>query len=114
MTLEVILESTQKLQESMASKALRVFSSYLIDDETENNLSSFITGKRLFKMMPSKLEGYVPNNEKEKIVKTSKAEKIIFEMNEPTDDDFEELGIDEKLNRIYRKLVDMERRCDHE
>lgn len=70
-TMEVILESTTELQESMASKALRVFSSYLIDENTENNLSELITGKRLFKMLPTKLEKFTPINEDSEIEETS-------------------------------------------
>lgn len=106
-TLEVVLESKQELQESMASKALRVFSSYLIDDETENNLSEYITGKRLFKMMPSKLENYVLKNE-ENIFNESKVSKEINEIN------VDELSINEKLNHIYRILINLERRYNGE
>lgn len=74
MTLEVVLESTTELQESMASKALRVFSSYLIADEVDGNFSDYITGKRLFKMMPTKLLNYNKNKE-ETIIVTSQEKK---------------------------------------
>jgi hypothetical protein len=106
-TLEVVLESTQELQESMAPKALRVLTSYLIDEKTENNLSGYITGKRLFKMIPKRMN--VANTKDGSVVKASKADDT-----EITVDDFEQLATDEKLNRIYRKLVDFERRYYNE
>lgn len=59
-TLNVVLESKAELQEAMASKALRVFSSYLISGSEDHNLSGYIMGKRLFKMLPSRLDAYVP------------------------------------------------------
>jgi len=40
-------------------------------------------------------------------------EKNINEINEPMVA-FDGLGIDEKLNCIYSKLVDLETRCNHE
>lgn len=75
MTIEVILESTQELQEAMASKALRVFSSYLISDDVDGNLSNYITGKRLFKMMPSKLSNYSKGNKETVSIITSPKQK---------------------------------------
>lgn len=59
-TLNVVLESRAELQESKASKALRVFSSYLISGSEDHNLSGYVMGKRLFKMLPSRLDAYVP------------------------------------------------------
>lgn len=109
MTLEVILESTQELQESMASKALRVFSSYLIDEGVKNNLSSYITGKRLFKMISSKLEGYLDNQREEDI---NPIRRDIFtegatHLNEQLEN-FKSLGSGEKLDAIYEKLLKLE------
>ena len=111
MTLEVILESTQELQESMASKALCVFSSYLIDEDVKNNLSSYITGKRLFKMISSKLEGYLGNQREEDI--SSIGRDIFAEdathLNEQLEN-FKSLGsVGEKLDAIYEKLLELER-----
>ena len=62
LNLEIILESTAELQTTTASKALRVFSMYLIDDNTPNNLKHLITGKRLLKTLPSRIENYSPDN----------------------------------------------------
>lgn len=110
MTLEVILESTQELQESMASKALRVFSSYLINEGVKNNLSSYITGKRLFKMIPSKLEGYLGNQSEEDINPIGRdifAENVT-QLNEQFEN-FKSLGsVGEKLDAIYEKLLKFE------
>src|SRR5665648_7675 len=111
MTLEVILESTQELQESMASKALRVFSSYLIDEGVENNLSSYITGKRLFKMIPSKLEGYLGNpRDEDNSAKENRAiyAKQVNYLNEQLKDFNSLESVDEKLNAIYEKLLKLE------
>lgn len=111
MTLEVILESTQELQESMASKALRVFSSYLIDEGVKNNLSSYITGKRLFKMIPSKLEGYLANQREEDISARENRDKCSEQVTHLNDQlkDFHSLeSVDEKLNAIYEKLLKRE------
>lgn len=115
MTLEVILESTQELQESMASKALRVFSSYLIDEGVENNLSSYITGKRLFKMIPSKLETYVENQREEDIRSRGNRDICIEQTTRLNEElkDFKCLGsVDEMLCAIYKKLLELERRCN--
>lgn len=115
MTLEVILESTQELQESMASKALRVFSSYLIDEGVENNLSSYITGKRLFKMIPSKLETYV-GNQREKDISSRGNRDICVEQTTRLNEElkaFKCLGsVDEMLCAIYKKLLELEGRCN--
>jgi hypothetical protein len=105
MTLELILESTQELPESSASKSLRVFSKYLI----ENNMRPYITGKRLFKMIPKKLNDY---NIKEKNG-INKKENEIKEMSNLPESSYkekiEQLGytkrIEDKLDLIYSTLI---------
>ncbi|SYZ77877.1 hypothetical protein [Trichococcus shcherbakoviae] len=108
LTLEVILESTQELKESMASKALRVFSAYLIDENINNNLSSYITGKRLFKMISTRLE-------REDFL-ASQSEGNTFERRTICVDQLNEQlinfsnsgSIEQKLNLIYEKLINIE------
>lgn len=106
-TLEVILESTNELNEPMSSRGLRIFSSYLIDEHRPNNLSAYITGKRLFKMMPSKIENYYLNK-----VTVPDEVTVLDEVTGVFDNELDEfygLGIDEKLNRIFEKLINSEK-----
>lgn len=93
-TLRLVLESTIELQENMASRSLRILSQYLI----ENGMDKYITGKRLLKTVPKKLDEYSKNDSV--TVPNSKEKSKL--------DEFEELGIEDKLLSLYQKLLDIE------
>lgn len=90
-TLEIILASTNQLQEATASKALRLLSQYLVSETTPHNLSRFVSNKRLFKMSSS----FLSADPRTKAV----AAKCIKE-----DHSFASLSTEEKLERIYEML----------
>ena len=88
-TLEVILESTNQLQEATASKALRLFSQYLVSDTTPDNLGRFVSNRRLFKMSSSFLCSDPGTASAGQVTKAQS---------------FSSLSTDEKLERIYTIL----------
>lgn len=92
-TLEVILESTNQLQEATASKALRLFSQYLVSDTTPNNLSSYVSNRRLFKMSSSFLSS-----------DSGTAARMPPASQDKEAPAFSSLNTDEKLERIYTML----------
>lgn len=102
-TLEVILDSTNQLQEATASKALRLFSQYLVADSTAHNLSPFVVNRRLFKMSASFLG-------------TGAVSQEAPAAGDRESQEFASLSTDEKLERIYamleKILANQERRQD--
>lgn len=52
-TLEIVLESRAELP--YPSKALRLFSAYMVDPHIDGNLTRYISGKQLFKMVAEKM-----------------------------------------------------------
>lgn len=52
-TLKISFWSTNELDLQQATRSLRVFSMYLIDEKHEVNFANLISGKRLFKMQAS-------------------------------------------------------------
>ena len=92
-TLEVVLESANRLQEATASKALRLLSQYLTSDTTPDNLSLFVSNRRLFKMSSSFL--CADSDTDTRIAPISRVkEKHIFSL----------LSTDEKLECIFTML----------
>ncbi|MCQ4022490.1 hypothetical protein [Ruminococcus sp. zg-924] len=60
-TLQLVLQSESELP--FPSKALRLFSAYLVDPDTEGALNQYIYGKQLFKMAAEEItEAEHPNN----------------------------------------------------
>ncbi len=55
-TLQLTLESESELP--FPSKALRLFSAYLVDPETKGGLNDYIYGKQLFKMSSEEIKVY--------------------------------------------------------
>lgn len=90
-TLEIILASTNQLQEATASKALRLLSQYLVSETLPHNLSRLVSNKRLFKMSSSFLSA-------DTSIKAVDAKSI------KEDHPFASLSTEEKLERIYEML----------
>src|SRR5699024_7197716 len=108
-TLQIILQSTNKLEVGMASKALRTWSSYLVNTNTPNNLSSYVIGKRIFIMIPSSLTIYKRQSNQCNNLSQSQSEPIYGLSSIPSDGDENILA---KLDKIYSKLLELETKID--
>ena len=67
-TLKIVFQSKDKLNISQASRSLRLFSMYLIDETHPLNFRNLISGKRLFKMSTSEI---LPNANTKPALKVS-------------------------------------------
>lgn len=108
-TLQIILQSTNKLEVGMASKALRTWSSYLVNTNTPNNLSSYVIGKRIFKMIPSSLTSYKRQSKQCNKLSQSQSEPTQGLSSIPSKGDENILA---KLDKIYSKLLELETKID--
>ena len=91
-TLEILLQSEEKLP--MPSKALRLLSTYLVQ-KTCIGENGYLAGKQLFKMTAVEIAGENGVTESR-----SSKEQVISPEN------FKDLDIDQKLDTIYRILLE--------
>lgn len=97
MTLEIELESEADLP--MPTKALRLFSSYLVE---KTSLDKYLSGKQLFKMTTGTVSKEIYSKEAEK--QSDKTDSKIMEITE-----FKSLGSEDKQVAIYELLCEIRR-----
>lgn len=101
-TIRIVFSSNDSLNIAQASRSLRVFIMYLLDETHPLNFSDLVCGKRLFRMSATECITSIGNKTNEK------REKKVLDL-----DEFEKLDMESKLTQIYKALLENIREGDY-
>lgn len=101
-TIRIVFCSNESINIAQASRSLRVFIMYLLDETHPVNFSDLVCGKRLFRMLATECVTNTGKKMNEKITKK------ILDL-----DEFEKLDMESKLIQIYKVLLENIREGDY-